>query len=218
MSFASGEECIREFYAHAVRNDFSEELFLSETNRNRYVETAVDGYRDYPLFMQVFDGTYDEKTLARMMAVEFKSRLHTTVGIATGGYESVMLIEPPMTKKPGIFQHVRVADPGDYTLLFKKGMYRQEEFEKFALKKRSPYLDETTWYLFVYATRKEFQGQGYGKKLMKQVLSFADSTGNRVCLETNRAENIAMYEHFGFKNVDSSRYRDSLDHYVLLYS
>ncbi len=217
MSFASSDVWIEEFYKYAAGHGVSEELFFSEKNYDRFIETSVDGFREYPLFLHAFGGRYEEKTLERMMSVDFKSRLGVTAGIASSGYESVMLIEPPQAKKTGMLNYFRVADAGAYSLLLKPAMYRLEDFERFAMEKRKFFLDDRTIYLYLFVTKKECQGKGYGKSLMKPVLSFADLNGYRVCLETNSEGNIAMYEHFGFGPVDMSKYKDVMTHCVMIY-
>ncbi|MCR5683980.1 MAG: GNAT family N-acetyltransferase [Lachnospiraceae bacterium] len=219
MSYANTDGYTEGFYDHCLQNGLSKEVFLSKDNIEKYIAASVDAYRDYPLFLHVFGGRYDEKTLGRMMSVDFRSRLGVMVGIASGNeYESIMMIEPPLARKTGMAQYVKAANAADYSLIFKPAIYRQEDYEKFALNKRRAYLDEKTWYIYIFATRKEYQHKGHGKKLMNLMLSFADSTGSRLCLETNLSDNVGMYEHFGFKIMDSSTYKNALEHYVMLYT
>lgn len=217
MSYMNNEEKIKEFYAFVAQEEGLENRLFSQENAKCFIDTAVDGYREYPLFTRLFDGNYDEKIMNRMISVDFRSRVGNIAGIATGGYEAVLLMEPPQTKKMGMLQYIKVANPSDYGLLFHRTTYQQEDYEKFAAEKRKACLNDTTWYLYVFATKKEFQGQGYGKKLMERVLSFADKAGYGICLETNLKKNVAMYEHFGFRLVDVSNYKGELEHYVMTY-
>ena len=212
------DERIRDFYRFAADNDFAADSLLREDNLDKYVETALDGYSEYPLFFHILGGSYDRKTLGRMMSVDFKLRLLSTAGIASSdNYESVLMIEPPHTGRISLSQYVRCADPSYYPLLFKPAIYRQMTFEKYALEKRKPFLDDSTWYMYIFATRKEFQHRGYGKKLMNLAVSYADKKSCRLCLETNHIDNIALYKHFGFRTVGTSVYKNKLEHYVMLY-
>ncbi len=218
MHYGSIDSRIRELYDYAVQNGFTEDLFFQADNLGSYIRTAIDGYSEYPLFLYTLGGRYDAHTLARMMTVDFKCRLRTVAGIASSAdYESVLMIEPPGMKRTGMLQYVRSADLPSWTLIFRPAIYRQMIFERYALDKRRAFLDEKTWYMYIFSTRKKNQNRGYGKKLMKLILSYADRKGYRVCLETNQAENIAMYEHFGFRTVNTSRYRNRLEHFVMLY-
>ena len=63
----------------------------------------------------------------------------------------------------------------------------------------------------------EEQGKGHGGKLLSILRSFADERGYRICLETNDPDNVGLYEHFGYKLVDQSRYQNVLEHFDMVY-
>ncbi len=218
MNYTNNNKHIKALYEYAEGYGFSTDSFFSLENVDKYIETSIDGYMNYPLFVNVFNGEYNEKTFRRMMTVDYKSRLSTTAGLASScNYESVMLLEPPCSKKVGMSEYVKVAKPSDYTLLLNPAMHRQEDYEKYAFKKMTPYLDFNTWYIYVFATKQKYQRQGHGKKIMNMLLSYANEHDNKICLETNLEENVTMYENFGFKLIDSSKYKDVLDHYIMMY-
>lgn len=207
-----------EFVDYCLQRGFPERLFFNEANLDDYIETVVDAYNGYPVFLHVFNGKYDAETLARMLKVDFKSRVGKTLGIATGNYESVLLFEPPKNSKTGFVQYLKSADLSSIPLFFKPETSRMGAFEKYALKKRETYLDDKTWYLYIFTTQKAYQRKGYGKRLMNLLVSFAKERGYRLCLETNLAANIGLYESFGFSLMDSSVYKKGrLQHYVMLW-
>lgn len=217
MNTMSSDPAIRELYDFAARQGFSEKTFFEMENQESYIQTAIDAYGDYALFRHIFRGRYDKMTFSRMMAVDFKSRLSIMAGLSTGdAYESIMLLEPPGARGTGMPDYFRVADLPSYTLLLHPEMYRLNAFERFAREVRKPFLDGKTWYLYVFATQKRYQGMGYGKRLMELVLAFADLKGCKICLETNAPGNVSLYRHFGFTQVHYSRYQGKLDHYVML--
>lgn len=216
MNTMSSNPYIRDLYDFAVQKGFPESSLFGKENWENYIRTAIDAYRDYALFKHIFRGRYDEKTFSRMMAVDFKSRMSIMAGLASGeAYESITLLEPPGSRRTGMPDYFRAADLPAYTLLAHPEMYRLNAFERFARKAREPFLDRDTWYLYVFATQRRFQGMGHGKKLMQFVLSFANARGFRICLETNDAGNVALYRHFGFDLVHYSQYQGVLDHYVM---
>ena len=218
MSYGNIDGRIGQFYDHCLQEGFSQARFFTRDNLGGFIAASVDAYRDYPLFLHVFGGRYDENTLAHMMKIDLGVRLKTMAGIACEGFESVMMAEPPLAKKTGMLQYFGSASPKDYLLLFNPAICRQEIYEKYAARKREEYLDDKTWYIYIFATRKKYQCQGYGKQLMNLLLSFADKTGGRICLETDLADNVPMYERFGFKTVDISLYKGVLEHFVMLYA
>jgi len=218
MSNGEIDRSISELREFCIKSGLPEEALLCADNLEKYVETAIDAYRNYPMFMYVFNGNYDEKTLARMFRVDFKSRRRKMLGISNGDYESMVLVEPPKTKRTRLMQYLRAADLPSYSLMLNPATYRQDAFEKYALKMRKPYLDEKTWYVYIFATKKVFQRMGYGKQLMNVLVSFANEKGYRLCLETNATENVTMYQRFGFKLMDTSNYKQRMAHYVMLYT
>lgn len=218
MSSGRDDPYIRSFYDHAVRKGFSSDCLFGEKNLERYIETSVDAYRDYALFDHVFKGKYDPELFSHMMNVDLRSRLGSLAGIASSErYESVMLAEPPKAEKTGMADYFGVARPEDFKLLLQPIIYRLESFEKYAREKREEFINDKTWYIYVFATKTEYQGKGYGKKLMELLLSFADENGFRICLETNEKDNLELYEHFGFKTVKRSMYQNTLEHYNMIF-
>ena len=218
MSSGNNNPFTEDLYDHATQNGISDKCLFGEDSLNSYINTAIDAYRDYALFTHIFKGDYDENVFSRMMSVDLRSMLGIMAGMAwCDDYESVMLIEPPSSRKTGMKDYFGVARPEDLTLLLRPIMYRMESFEKFASDKRAPFLDDRTWYLYIFATQSSFKGMGYGKKLMNVLLSYVNRHGYRICLETNDRDNVAMYEHFGFKTVERSLYQNSLEHFNMLY-
>ena len=209
---------INEFREYCLQNGFSENNFLSLHNLDSYISTVVDAFSDYPVWTESFNGKVEKDTAAAMLKVDFKSRMHSIAGISGDNYESVMLFEPPMTKTTGILQYITSIDFKSFFLLFHPVTSRIDKFEKYAHKKRRPYTDDKTWYIYIFTTQKKYQRQGYGKRLIKTAVSFAKEKGYRICLETDLFENVAMYEAFGFSLMDSSIYNKSFGHYVMLYS
>lgn len=216
MNYASIDRNLNEFYEYAEKQGFDKAAFLTKDNLDRYIDTSVDAYRGYPLFTSMFGGKYDEKALTKMMGVDFKSKLKKMVGIASSiNYEAILLMEAPGAGRDSFLQYVKVAKAPDYAMLFKAPTYRQDAYEYFAWKKRKPYIDNKTWYIYVFATRQELQRMGYGKKLIACATSFAKEKGYKICLETNHSANVGMYEQFGFELKDASIYKRTLNHYVM---
>ncbi|MBO5552074.1 MAG: GNAT family N-acetyltransferase [Lachnospiraceae bacterium] len=217
----TGRDYLKELYGYALQNGFEKASFLSKRNMDRFIETTVDGYSDYPLVLHDFGGRFNEKalrTMRQMFSLDFRTRLRTTAGLACSGrFESVLTAEPPMTEQTGLLQYLKASKAGDYLLMLKPSFYRQDAYERFALKKRQPYMDDNTWYIYIFVTKKNYQKRGYGKKLLSLMCSYADKYGYRICLETDLEDNVALYEHFGFHLMDASVYKNRLKHFVMLY-
>ncbi len=53
-------------------------------------------------------------------------------------------------------------------------------------------------FLFIMAVSKEFQGKGFGGKLLRAVIEKAESERKAIYLETQKEENVSLYEKYGF--------------------
>jgi ribosomal protein S18 acetylase RimI-like enzyme len=56
-------------------------------------------------------------------------------------------------------------------------------------------------YLLVIGVAPQFQGHGYGGKLLRALIEKSERAGVPVYLETETEDNVRMYEHFGFKVI-----------------
>ncbi|MHA1551437.1 MAG: GNAT family N-acetyltransferase [Candidatus Heimdallarchaeaceae archaeon] len=66
-------------------------------------------------------------------------------------------------------------------------------------------MKEPHWYLANIGVDTEFQGKGYGSKLIKPMLERIEKTGCPVFIETNFEGNIGLYEHLGFDLIDETK-------------
>ena len=57
------------------------------------------------------------------------------------------------------------------------------------------------WYLMVVGVSPEGRGLGLGRALIQPVIERADAAGLACYLETAQPQNVAFYEHLGFKQV-----------------
>ena len=218
MSYMNDNSYIQTLYEYATDHGLPKECLFSKETQDNYINTSIDAYRDYALFQYLFKRKYDEDIFSRLMTVDFRSRKGIMAGLSTSdNYESVMLLEPPNSKSTGMIDYVKVARLKDYGLLLCPVMYRMEVFEKYSLGKRKEFLDDNTWYMYVFATKEQYKGQGYGRKLIDVFLSYINENGYRICLETNDKDNVSMYEHFGFETVATYSYQGALDHFIMMY-
>ena len=80
-----------------------------------------------------------------------------------------------------------------------KGIVRLMRFEATTKRIAERYQTSNDGYLMAFATRLDKQGQHYGKPLMEALLAHLDATGEGCYLETLKAGNVGLYEHFSFQ-------------------
>jgi ribosomal protein S18 acetylase RimI-like enzyme len=67
------------------------------------------------------------------------------------------------------------------------------------MKLKKTYTDHVDWYLYNLSVSRKAQGKGIASRLLQPMLSFCDRE-NMVCyLETNKAGNVSLYRHYGFR-------------------
>ncbi len=66
-----------------------------------------------------------------------------------------------------------------------------------------PFIGNDFWYLSIVGVRPEFQGQGLGAGLIRDVLKRADTLQVSTYLETFTSRNMTFYKRLGYKEVKS---------------
>ena len=79
---------------------------------------------------------------------------------------------------------------------------RSITFEKNAVEVRKRFSDDRTWYLMTFAVRAGKTHHGLGSEILRPVLDWMDKNHYSVYLETHKAVNVEIYEHFGFQVAD----------------
>ena len=166
---------------------------------DRLSEVAADAYRDYPLHNWLTKGKYDEKASELLMKVTLRTMTEDAVIYADSeeingfaawlpfGFEGSKTL--PFLKNGGLklFLHTGIGFIG-----------RLLAYEKYAMNLKKEFTDHYDWYLFNLSIKKDSQGKGIASKLMRPMLQFCDDERMVAYLETNKAVNVGLYQHYGF--------------------
>ena len=79
---------------------------------------------------------------------------------------------------------------------------RAQPFFELAEKKHKELAPFPHWYLMLIGVDPKFQGKGYASQLMREMFFRIDEEGLPCYLETQREQNVSIYQHFGFKVID----------------
>lgn len=91
-------------------------------------------------------------------------------------------------------------------LFFGGGMFpRSMAYEENCKRVRAKTAARNAWYCMCFVVSPERQGKGVGSSLLSPVLGVLDRYRVPLYLETHRAENVSLYEHFGFALTDVGR-------------
>ena len=75
---------------------------------------------------------------------------------------------------------------------------------------------EDAWYFYMLGVHPSAQGRGVARNLIERGLARAEREGAAVRLETNNAENVAIYERFGFTVTAHLHNLTELEQWVML--
>ena len=112
---------------------------------------------------------------------------------------SVLIYTRPNSKEPGLLDYWKA---GGVKMLLKigfRGIVRLMRFEAVSQKVAKRHKTANDGYLMAFATRLDKQGQHYGSPLVQALLNHLDASGEGCYLETLKAGNVALYEHFSFQ-------------------
>ena len=78
---------------------------------------------------------------------------------------------------------------------------RMRVLEKYMEQKHAELVPAPHWYLAMLGVDPQFQGQGYASLLLNSMLARIDEEQLPCFLETTKAKNVPLYQHFGFNVI-----------------
>lgn len=167
---------------------------------DRFADTLADGFSEYSLFKYICGGKNVRDKMRLFWTVSLALAPDNALCIADSkDANSVLIYVRPNSKDPGLLDYLRV---GGWKLFLRFGIgsiVRMLRFESEAQRVAQRYKASNDGYLWAFATRLDKQGQHYGSPLMKALLNHLNASGEGCYLETMKAENVALYQHFSFQ-------------------
>jgi GNAT superfamily N-acetyltransferase len=77
-----------------------------------------------------------------------------------------------------------------------RALRTQQQIERLHTRQSPPH-----WYLGYLATRRDRQGEGLGTRMLREVLTGADTDGVPAYLESSNERNLPLYERHGFRVI-----------------
>ena len=175
---------------------------VKKADITRVGKVLADAFRQDPLWKKIYEGESDfEKKFCAFFEVPVRYCLK---------YGEVYA---PSEELEGIVAWVpgKYADMTAWRILISGALGAAIRMGANASKKMGPIFKPITedrdahmagynfLYLFVVGVATDFQGRGYGRKLIGAAIEKSEREGLQLYLETETEENVKMYEHFGFK-------------------
>ena len=166
----------------------------------RFADTLADGFSQYNLFKYLCNGTYDLEKMRLFWRVSLAVLPPNAICIADSKEaNSVLIYTRPQSEEAKLLPYLKA---GGLKMVFKwgiRGIIRLLRFDAEAQRVAKQYKTANDGYLLAFATRLDKQGQHYGKPLIQALLKHLDASGEGCYLETLKAENVALYQHFSFQ-------------------
>ena len=166
----------------------------------RFADTLTDGFSQYNLFKYLCNGTYDLEKMRLFWRVSLAVLPPNAICIADSKEaNSVLIYTRPQSEEAKLLPYLKA---GGLKMVFKwgiRGIIRLLRFDAEAQRVAKQYKTANDGYLLAFATRLDKQGQHYGKPLIQALLKHLDASGEGCYLETLKAENVALYQHFSFQ-------------------
>ena len=160
--------------------------------------------KDDPLHRYFFPGEQERKriepTLFRLI-VQYGIRQENLLVTSTK-YEGVAYWETNNDRRLAGISHVL---SGGLQLLGMAGLRalsRMAAAGRTALRLRRLHVPFPHWYLGLLAVDPRHQGKGHASALLRPVLEILERAKMPCYLETHKKENVALYEHFGFRVLE----------------
>lgn len=183
----------------------------------RLAESAKYSYEGYPLHDWFAKGTYDGEVTKQIIHISLKTMIND--GIIYADSEEIngfAMWLPP--NYPGV-NALAFLFSGGIKLIMYAGLGivdRLLSYESYAMKLKEKNSSSEDWYLYNLSVVKDKQGKGIASKLLKPMLKLLDKQNKGCYLETNKKENVSLYEHFGFKLMEEGMVpKSNVKHYAM---
>ena len=178
---------------------------LEKKDIDRSTDVAAKAFFDYPMNKYILGDNHNLDNIKIITRFIIKyCILYGQAYASSPEIEGIILYSAFSNYKFSLFRSLRAGAISLYKLGRDAGK-RFNEYDQFCLKKHKESIKEPHQYIILLGVNPEFQGQGYGKKLLLSVLQAAEKKGEPCYLETHTYENVSIYRKFGFEIVSEEK-------------
>ena len=173
---------------------------VEKKDLDKLAQVAADAYCDYPLHNWFTNGKYDKKASKLIMQISLKTMTKDAVIYADSKEMNGFAVWLPFGFTGS--KTLPFLMSGGLNLIFHSGLGiigRLLTYENYAMNLKKEFTDNYDWYLYNLSVKKDAQGKGIASKLMRPMLQFCDDEKMVAYLETNKENNVTLYNHYGFE-------------------
>lgn len=174
---------------------------LEKQDIDRSADSIVKAFYDYPMFQHILaDKLNDENIKIFLKFLINYTVLYADAYASLKEMEGIILFTDFKNYKFNLIRSIR----SGLLPLMKIGSdagKRFNEFDRFTLEMHKRIMKDNHQYIMLLGVNPSKQCQGYGRRLMLQVIKVAEEKGQSCYLETHGSENVSFYNKLGFKVV-----------------
>ncbi len=170
---------------------------IKKKDIKKAANVLANAFYDDPIYNKMDMGE-DKRCVISELMIRYSFRYGNVVSTSEN-LEGVMAITPH--DKPMTF--LRIIRSGAFLISMKLASLRKMmgAVEKAMEEEKKNLNIDPYIYLFTIGVSREFQGKGFGGKLLRAVIEKADTERKPMYLETQNEKNVSLYEKYGFHVV-----------------
>jgi len=192
---------------------------LSSTRAEDVVTVLCDAFHEYPVMRYVLGPStagYDQRlrTLIGLFVSARVFREEPLLGVYDGAGS---LAAAAVVTLPGERDAPEALAARREAVWRELGAAERERYEAFGRAGLEYAVDAPHYHLNMIGVRRSHAGRGLGRELLDAVhdLSRADPASCGVTLSTEDPQNLALYEHFGYRLLGHARVSDDLETWAI---
>ena len=181
---------------------------LQKKDIKKAADVLVDAYSEDPMMEIVFKEE-DDRSIQFEIMLKFCMK-YGDVFSPSDNLEGVMAILPHDKGDMTVWRIIRSGGFFQSFKLFKLRKMMAQTIKVIEETKKNldigPYI-----YLFVIGVSQEFQGKGFGGKLLRAIVEKAEIERKAMYLETQNEKNVSLYEKYGFHVIEKKDLPDPMN-------
>ena len=148
---------------------------VKEKDLDRLAEIAADAYQDYPLHNWLTKGKYDKVASKLIMQISLRTMTEDAVIYADSEAMNGFAVWLPFGFTGN--KTIPFLLSGGLKLILHSGLGiigRLLTYENYAMGLKKEFTDNYDWYLYNLSIKKDAQGKGIARKLIRPMLQFCD--------------------------------------------
>lgn len=175
----------------------------SSASFKRYLDNAIEGFRNNELFTHLSGGTFDENVVKEILLSSYSAVAETSLTYADSPELNACAVWVPS----GVFRaNFRDFFSSGGNSLIKIGgpelLYRIIKYEKPIMDMKKALTNHNEWYLYNYECKPEVDSEEMFIKMVKPVVDYAWKTGRSCYVESSLESRISPLLKMGFHFVD----------------